>query len=216
VHARIANVGGVLMVEDCGSRNGVLVNGERIAGRTAVRLGDKIAIGDRVLVVSSLDRTRLRTEPRGVAAEQTAVSRETENVRTTYSIFLETVRAALAQGRTAPALAAGGQLCESLEAVREPGAMDRSVIESASTALIALAARGHDPQWLERLLRIRQHLGFLLDARATEEVAQQIEALPAGPDIARRAYVAWAQSQPLRFTDRAALKRLADAKSRAR
>ena len=38
-------------VEDLGSRNGVSVNGERIAGRVMLRAGDRIQIGSQEMVL---------------------------------------------------------------------------------------------------------------------------------------------------------------------
>jgi hypothetical protein len=45
VHALFEQVGGVLFVEDLGSRNGTFVNGQRISGRRVVRPGDEIRLG---------------------------------------------------------------------------------------------------------------------------------------------------------------------------
>src|SRR5512140_2587846 len=40
-----------VLVEDLGSRNGVLVNGQRIEGRVELRAGDKILIGGQELTL---------------------------------------------------------------------------------------------------------------------------------------------------------------------
>jgi pSer/pThr/pTyr-binding forkhead associated (FHA) protein/tetratricopeptide (TPR) repeat protein len=55
-HARILRHNGTVFVEDCGSYNGVKVNGNRIAGRVAVAEGDRIQIGDYLLGIK-VDRT---------------------------------------------------------------------------------------------------------------------------------------------------------------
>src|SRR5262245_19224457 len=45
-HARLIKANGGINIEDLGSYNGVKVNGGKIQGRTPVREGDKILIGD--------------------------------------------------------------------------------------------------------------------------------------------------------------------------
>jgi EmrB/QacA subfamily drug resistance transporter len=62
-HARVGVTGGVVVVEDLGSTNGTLLNGERIGQARALRNGDRIEIGDYVLEFSS------PIEPDGVAAQ---------------------------------------------------------------------------------------------------------------------------------------------------
>lgn len=58
-------------VEDLESRNGVIVNGQRITGRTAVKPGDKIVIGTQELVLArGLERTSSR-ETGGDALKRT-------------------------------------------------------------------------------------------------------------------------------------------------
>jgi FHA domain len=50
-HAMLVVSRDVVTVEDLDSRNGVLVNGERITGKTAVQPGDKILIGSQELLL---------------------------------------------------------------------------------------------------------------------------------------------------------------------
>ena len=45
-HARLKRKNGQLLIEDIGSYNGVLINGDRIAEPTPVKEGDLIEIGD--------------------------------------------------------------------------------------------------------------------------------------------------------------------------
>ena len=49
VHARAFDRDGTLWVEDAGSTNGTLVNGQRIAEPTKLRKGDKVQVGETVL-----------------------------------------------------------------------------------------------------------------------------------------------------------------------
>jgi pSer/pThr/pTyr-binding forkhead associated (FHA) protein len=48
-----------IMVEDCGSRNGVLVNGQKIDGRVRVRPGDKVLIGSQEFAVMQVEEDRV-------------------------------------------------------------------------------------------------------------------------------------------------------------
>lgn len=50
-HARLLVRDGGIVVEDCGSRNGVLVNGERVAGSRTLTAGDRMRIGSQELLV---------------------------------------------------------------------------------------------------------------------------------------------------------------------
>ena len=51
-HARLVSAGGVLAVEDLGSRSGTFVNGARIEGPAALAPGDRVRLGHAELVVA--------------------------------------------------------------------------------------------------------------------------------------------------------------------
>jgi hypothetical protein len=50
-HARLFERGGWLWVEDLRSTNGTLLNGERVRYATPVRFGDRLTVGDVVLIL---------------------------------------------------------------------------------------------------------------------------------------------------------------------
>ncbi|MCX6512982.1 MAG: FHA domain-containing protein [Actinobacteria bacterium] len=52
VHARIAFDEDGLYIEDLGSTNGTYVNAERVAGRTSLRRGDTVQVGESVFEVT--------------------------------------------------------------------------------------------------------------------------------------------------------------------
>jgi diguanylate cyclase (GGDEF)-like protein len=54
-HARIALTGGQVWLEDLGSTNGTLVNGERTDGVVILRAGDRLTIGGHVLKLVAMD-----------------------------------------------------------------------------------------------------------------------------------------------------------------
>jgi urease gamma subunit len=56
VHATIVNENDTLFLEDRGSRNGCIVNGNRITGRVQLFDGDRITIGHQSIRVVALDR----------------------------------------------------------------------------------------------------------------------------------------------------------------
>ncbi len=55
LHARLALVEGRVELEDLGSTNGTLVNGERVRGITTLQAGDRLSIGGHVLKLVALD-----------------------------------------------------------------------------------------------------------------------------------------------------------------
>lgn len=61
-HAVIHVVGQEAVLEDLGSRNGVLVNGERERGNTRLRPGDRIVIGSQELTLVLVSLSRRPTE----------------------------------------------------------------------------------------------------------------------------------------------------------
>ena len=62
-HARLVRQNGHVMVEDLGSYNGVLINGERIHGQTEIRDGDLIQIGDYDLALQNEAAMMATTAP---------------------------------------------------------------------------------------------------------------------------------------------------------
>jgi phosphoserine phosphatase RsbU/P len=61
-HARVVRDGGSLFVEDLGSRNGTLVNGERISSPHTLSPGDEITLGTVAIRIESDATTRVRIE----------------------------------------------------------------------------------------------------------------------------------------------------------
>ncbi len=65
-HARLLYDNGSLWLQDAGSRNGVFVNGVRVTGHQALRVGDEITIGScqfRLKWGESEDDTGVRPRP---------------------------------------------------------------------------------------------------------------------------------------------------------
>lgn len=56
VHATIVHEEGKLWVEDRGSRNGCVLNGRQISGKTRLNDGDRLAVGHQTIRIVALDR----------------------------------------------------------------------------------------------------------------------------------------------------------------
>ena len=71
-HARIRVTDQGAVIEDLGSRNGTLVNGEQIQGERVLAPGDKIQLGDTTVELDGSPRTQVRTTspPTRMAAQQ--------------------------------------------------------------------------------------------------------------------------------------------------
>lgn len=217
-HAIVTNAGGRLFVEDRGSRNGVFVNGDKITGPRALELGQRILIGDRFLRVVEAMPTAVGVPSAAEVRAQrpplvVSLSTGTVNV---HAATIDGLRSALGEGRTERATQQAERLCAGLASVVDRASVEPGTLEEATRELIRLAERTADARWLDELLRVRRHLHAALDARTTDRVAAWIEALPPSSDVGRRAYIGWVQTQPLRFTDRVALKRLLEASPRRR
>jgi two-component system, NtrC family, response regulator AtoC len=66
LHAKLVFIAGRAQVEDLGSHNGTLVNGERIAGSCPLASGDVVSIADTLLILRSASLVRL-AEPLDLA-----------------------------------------------------------------------------------------------------------------------------------------------------
>lgn len=63
-HARIVISGGSVVIEDCGSRNGTLVEGKRITGRHTLVDGDTVVLGSETVIFRQWsDEGAVGTEP---------------------------------------------------------------------------------------------------------------------------------------------------------
>ncbi|MCI0570700.1 MAG: FHA domain-containing protein [Myxococcaceae bacterium] len=72
-HARFRLEGGLLKVEDLGSRNGTLVNGEQLHGEAVVRRGDSVQVGETKVLVEPTPRDVLREPGQTGGDEREAV-----------------------------------------------------------------------------------------------------------------------------------------------
>src|SRR3569833_3081562 len=95
-HAKIVIAGGRAQIEDLGSHNGTLVNGERIAGTVELTSGDVVAIADTLLI--------LRTTAR-LSADTIDVEQMTRRIEYDRPFSVVVIRTAGARSRSAAAAA---------------------------------------------------------------------------------------------------------------
>ncbi len=87
-HARLVRQNGHVVVEDLGSYNGVLINGERIQGQAEIRDGDLIQIGDYDLALQHESAMLATTAPTIRLPSLQPETEELEAVRTAESPML--------------------------------------------------------------------------------------------------------------------------------
>jgi pSer/pThr/pTyr-binding forkhead associated (FHA) protein len=58
-HVRMLFDNGSLWIQDAGSRNGVFVNGHRVTGHKALKLGDEVSVADHVFLVKLESESQL-------------------------------------------------------------------------------------------------------------------------------------------------------------
>lgn len=140
-HARILVAQEEVCIEDLGSRNGVVVNGEKISRNTALTPGDRIRIGGQVL-------TLLHGRATGSWSEPPAPTRRFDAL----GVLGELAEKALALNRfdEAERLVEGPfqQLVEDVASGRE---ISSAVIIKATDLAVRLAAATSKGDWIDRL-----------------------------------------------------------------
>ncbi len=146
-HARFVCRDAQCLVEDLGSRNGTLLNGERVVGEMALAPGDRIQIGGTALVFEAVARIALRASP-----EQAEASGPTEEFLPATGGARAVLQAAVALSSCASEDAA---LRRAAEQARELLAADVGASQLAgelglATAAVAGAERVDIPAGLAR------------------------------------------------------------------
>jgi pSer/pThr/pTyr-binding forkhead associated (FHA) protein len=72
-HCEVVETDGKLVVRDLGSSNGTFVNGKRVLGQQALKVGDELTVGSVTLRVATLGRPVAATHPEGAKPGDTAV-----------------------------------------------------------------------------------------------------------------------------------------------
>jgi hypothetical protein len=183
-HAAFVRHGGRLLVEDCGSRNGVLVNGARIEGLVAVGDGDRITIGAHAFVLAApeIDRERRPTLEQPSQSGQYARPPITvrppapalEEVTRSISIFgmlIATSRRALDIDDDLTAESAAQNLLVSVRAeLLRSRTLDDYVMDAIVDIFLELAVRARSARWVERLFELHGGARRVLDADTIDRI----------------------------------------------
>ncbi len=181
---------GDLAVEDLGSRNGILLNGEQVKERCPLTHGDRISVGPRVLVVTSavarngfdtVDTSLRATMPHD-QPRQPNLERQPNNLEraeaegetrsgTVYQMFLASAARALEEDDLEAAENLAGNLFVSVRAALARGkAADESEFHSTVKLGLTLAQRTGTRRWVDKVLVLHVAAGAHLAAEAVEHL----------------------------------------------
>jgi len=206
-HAVISVRDGIATITDLGSRNGVLVDGVRITGRTALLLGSRVTIGSTHLVVvdapsasesASDEVARVRQRARDSAAET-----EPGDI---FGGLITQCADSLDAGRVAEAEFSITNLLMSMQMGVEGGASMKPQLFELATELASLLAEhsGHH-DWLDRAIELHRAAGRVVGASAL----RRIEAGDVRPDPeVLTHYVETVGARPLDLEERERLEQL--------
>lgn len=180
-HAALAVTDRNVIVEDLGSRNGVYVNAERVSGSRALKLGDRLGIGDETLVFFEVDEpveTRaqktvsaleaVRAERDGFADDDMTQATRSADV---FQLLGHVVDKALALGR--------GDEAEHLIATHLHAALNDALSERKLSPDIARTAAGYAVKlagatgrasWLDYAIKLYGALDLVLPLALVDEM----------------------------------------------
>ncbi len=168
-HARIQITGGVVLLEDLSSRNGVLVNGAPISKGVSVIAGDRIQLGDQHLelvvrqpgsghdadLAASRSARTVNVNPPG-----TELTEERTRQANAFDLLGQVVDKALALGRAEEAeRLLAGHLQRVLKDIQDGRPIARRTVESAVTFAVRLAEVSGKAGWVNYALRVYYELG---------------------------------------------------------
>lgn len=159
-HARFVISDAGVTLEDLGSRNGVKVNGQRIAAATPLRHGDQIVIGSQELLL--LARREMSVD--------TLVQMPT-NERDPFGLLGALADKALGMGRGDEAERLIGQQLEHLLQEVEAGTQrDLEVVDRAAAHALRIAASTQSARWTDFLFRLYTAQKRLCPAAIVDEL----------------------------------------------
>lgn len=143
-HARFVVSDAGVTLEDLGSRNGVKVNGERVAGASQLCPGDRVVIGSQEIVLLA----------RREMAVDTLVQMPS-NEGDPFGLMGALADKALAMGRGDEAERLIGQQLEQLLLAVETGNQrDSEMVDRAASYALRIAASTQSARWTDFLLRL--------------------------------------------------------------
>ena len=180
-------------VEDLGSRNGVSLNGERIAGRVLMRPGDKVQIGSQEMVLVAAGAEAVRASTRNplkmtlpkmpeVNALSSSSSRppspseadpEASMVRRAdaFNLLGSVAEKALAMGKAAEAeRILASPLADVIEASRQGKRITPSLLDQAARFSARLATSTGNGAWADYVIELYQSQGRMVPAPVIDEL----------------------------------------------
>ena len=217
-HARVVVAGTTVVVEDLGSRNGVLVNGALITGGVTVLAGDHIQIGGQHLTLrqDGGDQASKNAELRSAKtiefdAVQPPLSEERTNTAHALELLSSVVDKSLALGRTDEAeRMLSRHLQHLLRDVESETQAPEPVAELGVRFAIKLAEATHKAGWINYSFRVYLALGRPLPMEIVHELYTLLRKVR-GVDVSLlRKYISRLQScaDELSPTERFAAKRI--------
>jgi len=207
-------------VEDLGSRNGVSVNGERIAGRMLLRPGDRVQIGSQemVLVAGGTEAARTATRnplkmtlPKLEVGQGSMSSKppsgsdpdpEASMVRRAdaFNLLGSVAEKALAMGKATEAeRILASPLADVIEASRQGKRITPSLLDQAARFSARLATATGKGAWADYVIELYQSQGRIVPAPVIDELYNAFRRVSA-IDLGRlRDYVAALRDQLPQF-----------------
>ena len=195
-HAVLFVDGGRVVLEDLGSRNGTLLNGERVLGTVELSAGDRVTIGVRQLELARGERQRERRRTEGQGYPSGAYQRPpqtqrppsplVEDITRSVSIFgmlLESSQRALERGDIHDAESSASNLAVSVRAELLRGrTVDAQSMNDIVGTYLDLADRTGSSRWVERIFEIFGAAKQVFDAETIDRIHRLVDSK--GLDVA--------------------------------
>ena len=178
-HARLTLTNLGVTVEDLGSRNGVYVNSVRVIGSARLKPGDRLAVGDELLVFAELvEPEREAATQTGLVApgvqrdtftdEQMAVATRSADV---FQLLAGVVDKALALGRGEEAeRVIATHLQAALAGAQNGKNLSPDIARTAAGYAVKLAGATGKPLWLDHAVKIYDALDLVLPLALVDEM----------------------------------------------
>lgn len=210
-HAIFRVTNDLVTVEDLGSRNGVVVNGQNITGTHPLKHLDRVVIGSQELLLVRVrdEETSIERAARPTLAGMTLdlpVMRADEiadepTVHRSESVLDRIADKALALGRYEEAeRMLGRRLKEMLSEVRAGTKISDEKLFAATSYALRLAEGTRKPQWLDWIFEIHDASARLLDADAIGRLHDLVRRIRYPGGKALKSYVDNMRSRAATFT----------------
>jgi hypothetical protein len=178
-HARLTLTHLGVTIEDLGSRNGVYVNSVRVIGSARLKLGDRLAIGDEVLVFEEREE---KTDPgeadtatalsapraRGLVEDEGALATRSADV---FQLLAGVVDKALALGRGEEAeRVIAAPLHAALHDATTGVGVSSDMARTAAGYAVKLAGATGKAAWLDHAVKLYDALGLVLPLVLVDEM----------------------------------------------